>query len=220
MTNAKIQLYDYFRSSAAYRVRIALNLKNINYNTIAVDLTKQSGENWSEKYLNINPQGFVPALHDADSLLTQSLAIIEYLDEKYPGSPLLPISINKRALARSMAQLICCDIHPLDNLRVLDYLRNELSCDKSTIDTWYCHWITQGCQAIETLLHKREKSFLFCYGDSPSIADICLIPQLYNAKRFNCDTSQFPLLNAIESNCNALLAFENALPENQIDSKH
>ncbi|VAW98410.1 Maleylacetoacetate isomerase @ Glutathione S-transferase, zeta [hydrothermal vent metagenome] len=220
MNSTKIQLYSYFRSSAAYRVRIALNLKNIHYETIAVDLTKEGGENWKKQYLKINPQGFVPALHHNELLLTQSLAIIEYLEEKYPTPSISPMDISNRALSRAMAHLISCDIHPLNNLRILDYLRSELSCDKSTIDKWYCHWITQGCQAVEELLRDRSSEYRFCYGDAPSFADICLVPQLYNAKRFHCDTSQYHLIDTIVTNCNSLSAFQNAAPENQADVKH
>ncbi len=220
MNNDSIKLYSYFRSSAAYRVRIALNLKKIDYDTIPISLTKHGGENWSPQYLNINPQGLVPALLCNGVHMTQSMAIIEYLEEKYPSPSLLPSDISERALSRAMAYLITNDIHPLNNLRVLSYLKNDLSCKPNDVDSWYCHWIAEGFFAIEKLLQKRTSQTRYCYGDQPTYADLCLIPQLYNAKRFNCDLAQYPTLRSIEKICNELSAFKNAAPENQIDFKN
>ncbi len=219
MNQKEIKLYSYFRSSAAYRVRIALNLKNINYTTISISLTKHGGENWSPHYLNINPQGFVPALFSDGILITQSMAIIEYLDEKYPITPLLPKNITERALSRAMAHLICDDIHPLNNLRVLNYLKTNFSDKAKAVNNWYCHWISEGLNAIEKLLQKRTTQTSYCYGEQPTIADLCLIPQIYNAKRFNCDLSQYPIVLSINTLCNELVAFKHAAPENQVDFK-
>lgn len=219
MSSNIIKLYSYYRSSAAYRVRIALNLKHIDYQIIAVHLTKEGGENWKKEYMDINPQGFVPALNDGITTITQSLAIIEYLEEKFPKPPLLPSSPSKRALCRGLAQIICSDIHPLDNLRVLDYLKDEFSCTQAAVDTWYCYWIHQGLHAFETQLAKRTTQSSFCCGELPGMADICLIPQLYNAKRFNCDISAFPIITQIGIICNELNTFKHAQPESQADAE-
>jgi len=215
---SKLTLYTYFRSTAAYRVRIALNLKKLSYTPHSIHLVRDGGEQHSRQYLNINPQGLVPTLVDGDTTVTQSIAIIEYLEERYPAPPLLPEAAALRAQVRAVAQQICCDIHPLNNLRVLNYLRTEMQLDESVRHDWYQHWITEGLRALERLLtcDGRHQSHC-CFGDTPTIADLCLIPQLYNARRFSCDTRNYPTLLKIDEHCMTLTAFQQAAPENQPD---
>jgi len=211
-------LYTYFRSTAAYRVRIALNLKALIYNTHFIHLAKNGGEQHSVGYRNINPQGLVPTLIDNGSTLTQSLAIIEYLEERYPSPTLLPDSATSRAQVRSLAQQICCDIHPLNNLRILNYLRTEMQQNDEARHQWYQHWISEGLTAIEQQLTRAgEHQSLCCVGDTPTIADLCLIPQLYNARRFSCNTDDYPTLIKIDEHCMTLDAFQQASPEKQPD---
>lgn len=215
---SKLTLYTYCRSTAAYRVRIALNLKKLDYTPHFVNLKKDGGEQHSAQYREINPQGLVPMLIDCDARVTQSLAIIEYLEERQPSPSLLPSTPLLRAQARSLAQQICCDIHPLNNLRVLSYLRTEMQQDEGARHHWYQHWVAEGLTALEQQLtqHGKHQSH-YCVGDAPTIADLCLIPQLYNARRFNCDTSQYPTLNRIEDHCMTLTSFQQAAPEHQPD---
>jgi maleylacetoacetate isomerase len=213
-----MKLYDYFRSSAAYRVRIALNLKGIAAERAYVHLRK--GEQRSEDYLRMNPQGLLPALvTDDGTVLTQSLAIIEYLDETVPSPPLLPKTAIERARVRSLAQAIACDIHPIDNLRVLRYLLNTVGVEEAQKDAWYKYWIDVGLEALEALVARDPATGLFCHGDAPTLADICLVPQLSNARRTDLDLSPYPTLLRIDANCQALPAFADAAPSKQPDSE-
>ena len=207
-------LYDYFRSSASYRVRIALNLKQVAYVKTPINLVK--GEQASQDYKHLNPQGLVPALHDEEQVIYQSLAICEYLDEKFESHPLLPKNdLQGRAYVRALANTIACDIHPLNNLRVLKYLENTLDVDQAKKMEWYSHWLISGLEAIEETIKNHPYSGAFCYADTPSLADITLIPQLYNAKRFNIDYSHLTNICEIERNCLALTAFINAHPDHK-----
>ena len=211
-----IKLFSYWRSSAAYRVRIALNLKELDHEIVPVNMIKDGGEQHSEEYTSINPQGLVPTLYDDTVTLTQSLAILEYLEEKYPSPSLLPEGVTTRAFARQIAQTIACDIHPLDNLRVLKYLSNTLSVSDREKDTWYQHWIIKGFDALETWLQTQTGPY--CLGNEVTIADVCLIPQMYNAHRFNVPLQNYPRLLKIEDACLKLEAFDQASPENQADA--
>ena len=204
-------LYDYFRSSAAYRVRIALNLKRIEYESRQVDLRED--EQNSAAYRALNPQGLVPMLEIDGHRLTQSLAIINYLDLKFPNQPLLPASGAERAHVVAMAMTIACDIHPLNNLRVLKYLKNELGHSQDEIDRWYAHWIGEGLPALESMAASHAGKFLF--GDAPTGADVCLIPQLFNARRYNVPLGDYPTLLRAEANANALDTFAAAHPDKQ-----
>jgi maleylacetoacetate isomerase len=210
-------LYSYFRSSAAFRVRIALNLKNLDYEIRPVHLLKNGGEQFKDDYLALNPQGRVPVLVENNQILTQSSAIIEYLEEVYPDPPLLPADPIARAYVRSLAQLIACDIHPVNNLRVLNYLKDALDYDRK--QAWYSHWIQEGFTALEQLLQKSGYAERFCFGDTPGMADVFLIPQVYNARRFECEMKSFPLITGIYRNCMQETAFANAAPENQPDAE-
>ncbi|CAA9892654.1 putative maleylacetoacetate isomerase [Candidatus Methylobacter favarea] len=212
-----IVLYSYFRSSAAYRVRIALNLKNIDYEIRPVHLLKHGGEQFKADFLALNPQGRVPVLVVQNTVLTQSSAIIEYLEEAHPSPPLLPADAMDRAWVRSLAQLIACDIHPLNNLRVLNYLKDSLNHDHK--EAWYRHWIQEGFTALEQLLQNSAYSGQYCFGATPGLADAFLIPQVYNALRFNCDMNNFPLINDIYQHCLQETAFLNAAPEHQPDAE-
>jgi maleylacetoacetate isomerase len=204
-------LYDYWRSSAAYRVRIALNLKGVDYDTRPVDL--REGEQQSADYRALNPQGLVPMLEIDGQKLTQSLAIINYLDLRYPNQPLIPASAAERAHVVAMALAVACDIHPLNNLRVLKYLKNELGHSQDEIDAWYRHWIEEGFPALEAMAAPQAGKFLF--GDAPTGADVCLVPQLYNARRFDVPLDAYPTLLRAEENANKLDAFVRAHPDNQ-----
>lgn len=210
-------LYGYFRSSAAYRVRIALNLKGLAHDQAPVNLVK--GEQRGEEYLARNPQGLVPALITDDGVrLTQSLAICEYLDERYPDPALLPADAAGRARVRALAQSVACEIHPLNNLRVLKYLTGELGLDETAKMTWYRHWIAEGFAALEAQLSREAGSGDFCHGDTPGLADLCLVPQVFNAERFECDLATYPRIRRIVANCRALDAFARAAPEAQPDA--
>ena len=204
-------LYDYWRSSAAYRVRIALNLKGVDYESRQVDL--RADEQKSGEYRALNPQGLVPMLEIDGRRLTQSVAIINYLDLKYGIQPLLPASAAERAHVVAMAMAVACDIHPLNNLRVLKYLKNELGHSQDEIDAWYVHWIAEGLPALETMAAPRAGKFLF--GDAPTGADVCLIPQLYNARRFDVSLGDYPTLLRADENANQLEAFAAAHPDRQ-----
>jgi maleylacetoacetate isomerase len=210
-------LYSYFRSSAAYRVRIALNLKNIDYEIRPVHLLKNGGEQCKADYLAINPQGRVPVLVVQNTVLTQSSAIIEYLEEAFPDPPLLPANTFERAYVRSLAQIIACDIHPLNNLRVMGYLKVMLKNDFE--QAWRIHWIQEGFTAIEQLLQNNDYWGRFCFGDTSGMADVFLIPQVYNALRIGCEMKRYPMINAIYDNCIQETAFLNAAPENQPDAE-
>lgn len=213
-----MQLYGYFRSSAAYRVRIALNLKGSAYRQTVRHLRK--GEQRDPAFLALNPQGLVPALETDDgTVLTQSLAIIEYLDETCPQPPLLPDDPLGRARVRSLAQLIACEIHPLNNLRVLKYLKAPLGHEQTTIDTWYRHWVVTGFEALEQRLAGEAATGAFCHGDRPTLADVCLVPQVANARRFDCDLAPYPTIRRIDARCLELPAFRDAAPERQPDAE-
>jgi maleylacetoacetate isomerase len=209
-------IYDYFRSSAAYRVRIALNLKGLTPERRSIHLGQ--GAQREAAYKAINPQGFVPYLVEDDFALSQSLAIIEYLDEKYPEPPLLPQSLVARARARQIAQIVACDIHPLNNSRILSYLSNDLNVTDAVKTQWVCGWIHDGFVAIESLLADRTTQTKFCVGDTPTLADICLIPQVTNANRFHCAMDKFPLIMTVYENAMALAAFDLAQPAKQPDA--
>jgi maleylacetoacetate isomerase len=208
---ARPVLYEYYRSSAAYRVRIALNLKGVEYESRPVNLVES--EQRSDEYRALNPQGFVPMLEIDGQRLTQSLAILGYLDQRYPNQPFLPTAAADRAHVVAMAALVACDIHPLNNLRVLRYLRNELGHSQEEIDSWYRHWISEGLPALEELAVRTAGQFL--YGDAPTGADICLVPQLYNARRFNVPLDDYPTLLRADENANKLEAFAAAHPDRQ-----
>ncbi|WP_336885089.1 maleylacetoacetate isomerase [Candidatus Methylomicrobium oryzae] len=212
-----ITLYSYFRSSAAYRVRIALNLKNIHYLIRPIHLLKHGGEQFDPDYLALNPQGRVPVLVVKDRVLTQSSAIIEYLEEVYLEPPLLPADPLDRAYVRSLTQLIACDIHPLNNLRVLNYLKENHRLEDKT--GWYRHWLREGFDALEKLLLNKGKKGRFCFGDTPGMADAFLVPQVYNGLRFDCGVSDFLLISDIYWNCMQERAFIEAAPENQPDAE-
>ncbi|HEV2595203.1 MAG TPA: maleylacetoacetate isomerase [Sphingomicrobium sp.] len=204
-------LYDYWRSSASYRVRIALNLKGIDYEIRQIDL--REGEQKSADYRSINPQGLVPMLEIDGHRLTQSVAIINYLDLRHPNPPLLPVLAAERAHVVAMAMAIACDIHPLNNLRVLKYLKDELGHSQDEIDRWYAHWIEEGLPGLEAMAAPRSGKFLF--GDGPTGADVLLVPQLYNARRYNVPLDSYPTLLRAEENADKLEAFAAAHPDRQ-----
>jgi maleylpyruvate isomerase len=211
-----VKLYTYFRSSAAYRVRIVLNLKDLVSETIPIHLRKEGGIHRKPEYRTLNPQMRVPALKlDSGDVLTQSLAIIEYLEEIHPQPPLLPHDPVARAKVRALAQLIACDIHPLNNLAPLLYLKNELGHDQASIDAWYHHWIAEGFAALESMMGTGPYSF----GSAVTLADACLVPQVYNARRMNVPLDRFPKIVAADTACAELAAFEKARPENQPDAE-
>ena len=208
--------YTYFRSSAAYRVRIALNLKGIAADAIPIHLTKDGGRQHSAEFRAVNPHGRVPALAlDGGEILTQSLAIIEYLDEVHPKPPLLPPDPIQRAKVRAFAQVIACDIHPLNNLVALQYLRRTLKHEQPEIDTWYHHWVIQGFETLEATI----KPGPYAFGGEVTIADICLVPQVFNARRLKVPLDKFPKLVAVDAACQKLPAFDKARPENQPDAE-
>lgn len=208
-----MKLYSYFRSSAAYRVRIALNLKAIDHKLAIVNLLKS--EQLREDYLATNPQGLLPALETDDGVLAQSLAILEWLDETYPHSPLITGTAWQKAQIRNLSFAIACDIHPVNNLRVLKYLSSELGVNDEAKNKWYRHWIEVGFEKIELMLNKNDD---YCFGNQPTLADICLVPQVFNAIRFNVDMSAYPKIAAIYEHCNKLAAFNDAAPQNQPDA--
>ena len=211
-----MKLYSYFRSSAAYRVRIALNLKGLPAEIVPVHLVKNGCEQFCADYRQPNSSELVPTLIDDTFALSQSLSILEYLDEKYPEPALLPKQIQQRALIRAFSQNIACDIHPLNNLRVLQYLQNVFALSEGEKSTWYKHWIELGMRSLEAQL--TESNGQFCFGEQATFADCCLIPQVYNAKRFNIDVSAFPKIESIYQHCMTLDAFQQAAPEAQIDA--
>lgn len=216
-----MKLYGYWRSSAAYRVRIALNLKQISAEMLSVHLVKNGGEQHSVQFAQLNPQELVPALLveddiGAEQVLTQSMAILEYLEELYPQTPLLPSKAIEKAKVRAMALAIACEIHPLNNLRVLQHLSSELNLDEAGKKAWYQHWVTTGFDAIEKMIERDGGQY--CYGDSITLADVCLVPQVYNAKRFDIDLSRYPNIERVWLSCNILPAFAKAAPEVQDDA--
>ncbi|HEX3969722.1 MAG TPA: maleylacetoacetate isomerase [Stellaceae bacterium] len=214
-----MKLYGYFRSSAAFRVRIALNFKGLDYEQAFIHLRK--GDQRSAAYLGLNPQGLVPALIAEDgAVLTQSLSIIEYLEEIRPDPALLPRDSVARARVRSLAEAIACDIHPIDNLRVLQYLSRQFGHKEPDIETWFNHWIALGFEGIEKTLASDGKAGKFCHGDTPGLADICLVPQVVNARRYpSFDLGRYPTIMRINENCLKVAAFERAMPENQPDAE-
>ncbi|HEY5808550.1 MAG TPA: maleylacetoacetate isomerase [Povalibacter sp.] len=211
-----MKLYTFFRSSAAFRARIALNLKGLQFDSIPKAFAKN--EHRAPDYLALNPQGLIPALEDDGVVLSQSLAIIEYLDERFPAPPFLPADPLGRARVRSMALAIACDIHPLNTLRVLNYLRGELQQDDAGVNRWYRHWVTEGFAGLEQQVRTYTSARRFCYVDALSLADICLVPQMFNARRFNTDLTPFPTLVAISTHLESLPAFADARPEVQPDA--
>lgn len=214
-----MKLYTFFRSSASFRVRIALNLKNLSYDQIPVHLRRGGGEQFTASYQNINPQALVPTLEDDGRYLIQSLAIVEYLEEKYPIPPLLPKAAADRALVRSMALVIACEVHPIQNLRVLNYIKKEYQQNDEQVNRWAQHWIELGLAALEQMIGAQTARGHFCFGDTPTFADICLVPQLANARRFGCDLCRYPKILSIEKACIAIPAFANAAPEKQPDAE-
>ena len=211
-----MKLYSYFRSSAAYRVRIALNLKGLPYEMVPIHLTKDGGRQHTPEFRAVNPQARVPALElSSGEVLTQSLAIIEYLDDIHPGPPLLPAAALGRAKSRAIAQMIACDIHPLNNLIALQYLRRQLKHEQPEIDAWYHHWIVEGFTALETMLAPGP----YACGTHVTLADICLVPQVANARRLKVPLDKFPRITGVDAACMKLPAFDKARPENQPDAE-
>jgi maleylacetoacetate isomerase len=207
-----MKLYTYFRSSAAYRVRIALNLKQVPYDPVAVNLLK--GEHATESYASVNPQRRVPALDIGETVLLQSPAILEYLDETYPEPPLLPVGAVARARVRAVCALIACDIHPLNNAGTLAYLKQRLGQDRAGVDAWYAHWVRQGFDAIERMLEPGP----FAFGSRPTLADVYLVPQVFNARRFNVPLDPYSRIAAVDEACGTLEAFQAAAPDRQPDA--
>ncbi|HEX5754784.1 MAG TPA: maleylacetoacetate isomerase [Arenimonas sp.] len=218
MSAGELKLFSYWRSSAAYRVRIALNLKGLAYETVPVHLLKDGGEQHRPEFAEINPQELVPVLEHGHRTLRQSLAIIEYLDETWPTNPLMPATARDRQRVRALAQLVACDIHPLNNLRVMQFLEREFSMPQAERDLWTRHWLQVGLQALEASLFDNPGTGSFCEGESPTMADCCLVPQVYNARRFEIDLEPFPTIRRIEAECLALDAFDLARPEKQPDA--
>ena len=218
MASEGLRLYSYWRSSASYRVRIALNLKGIAYDLVPVNLAG-SGEQHSAEYHMLNPQELVPVLIDGERIIRQSQAIIEYLDETYDGeAKLLPAIARDRARVRAVAQAIACDIHPLNNTRVMHYLEHEFNVPQVERERWTRHWISEGFSAIEALLGDNSSTGIYCEGDEPTLADIFLVPQVYNARRWSVDMTPFPLIRRINDSCLRLEEFDRARPENQPDA--
>jgi maleylpyruvate isomerase len=205
-----MKLYNFFRSGTSHRLRIALNLKGLGYDYVAVDLRKN--EHQGEAFKSLNPQGLVPALVDGDQVLTQSVAIIEWLEERYPTPALLPTDVNDRAHVRALAAIVGCDIHPVNNKRILDTLRASFGADDAAINLWCGTWIGDGFDAYEALLAADTRRAGFSFGSTPGLADAYLIPQIESARRFKVDLGRWPLIMAVEANCNALEAFQKAAP--------
>ena len=215
---AELLLYSYWRSSSAYRVRIALNLKGIQYRQKFVHLVREGGEQHKTEYREVNPLGLVPALVHEDQTIVQSMAICEYLEETFTEIPLLPVNPAARARVRTIAQSITSEIQPLNNLAVMHYLKNEMHQDDAAIKAWYAHWITRGFSALESWLSTPD-SGLYCHGDDPTLADCFLVPQVYNAERFSCDLEFYPNIRRIAAQCRSLAAFDAAAPDNQADAE-
>jgi maleylpyruvate isomerase len=211
-----MQLHNFFRSGTSHRLRIALNLKGLSYDYVAVDLRKN--EHSGAAFKALNPQGLVPALVDGDNVLTQSVAIIEWLEERYPSPALLPTDINDRAHVRALAAIVGCDIHPVNNKRILDTLRASFGADDASINQWCGKWISDGFDAYEAMLAADTRRAGFSFGSAPTLADAYLIPQMESARRFKVDLARWPLIMAVEANCNALEAFQKAAPTAQPDA--
>ena len=214
-----MKLYTFFRSSASYRVRIALNLKGLDYEQAPIHLRRGGGEQLKPAYKAINPQALVPALEDDGQIFSQSLAIIEYLEERYPKPPLLPSDAAERAVVRSMALLIACEVHPIQNLRVLKHLKSDHKQSDDDTIRWARHWINLGFSALEQMIVSLTEQGAFCFGKTPTMADLCLVPQLANARRFGVDLGSHPKLLAIEAACMSLPPFAKAAPERQPDAE-
>jgi maleylacetoacetate isomerase len=214
-----LKLHTYFRSSAAFRVRIALNLKALEYTAVPVHLLRGGGQQHEPAYVELNPTALLPTLEDGALTVAQSLAIIEYLDETHRAPPLLPADAPGRARVRALALSIACDIHPLNNLRVLRYLKATLDIDEQRRDEWYRHWVTIGFTALERMLAAGSATGPYCHGAAPTMADCCLVPQVFNAKRMHCALDDYPVLMRIHDNCMALDAFRRATPELQPDAE-
>jgi maleylpyruvate isomerase len=211
-----LQLHNFFRSGTSHRLRIALNLKGLDYQYVVVDLRKE--EHLGAAFKALNPQGLVPALVDGEQVLTQSPAIIEWLEERYPASPLLPANLDDRARVRALAALVGCDIHPINNRRILEYLRKTLGCDEAAVLAWCATWINAGFEALETMLAADKQRGAFCFGNTPTLADVYLVPQIESARRFNVDMTPFPTLVSIDQACARLDAFQKAAPSAQPDA--
>ena len=219
MASESMKLYSYWRSSAAFRVRIALNLKGLPYEIVPVHLIEGGGVQHQPDYCKLNPQQMVPVLVDGERVIRQSMAIVEYLEEAYEGGrKLMPVNPRERARVRGLAQIVACDIHPLGNLRVLQYLEREFNTPQVERERWTQHWMSEGFVAFERLLADNPSTGLFCEGDEPTLADICLVPQVYNAQRWSVDMSGFPLIRRINAECLKVDAFMQARPENQPDA--
>ncbi len=214
-----VKLYSYWRSSAAYRVRIALNIKGIEYDTVPVSLAPGDGEHRIDPYLALNPQGLVPFFEDGNVAIGQSMAILEYMEEIYPGTSLLPLGSEGRGQVRAFCNSICCDIHPLNIPRVLNYLKASMDADSDQRAAWYAHWVHEGFRSAELFAKRYSAQQQFVYGNSVSVADACLVPQVYNARRFNVPLDDFPILNSIVDACNKLPTFKAAAPEMQPDAR-
>jgi maleylpyruvate isomerase len=214
-----MKLYSFFRSSAAYRVRIALNLKGAPFDYVAKHLAKDGGEHKRADYLAINPQGFIPALEHDGALITQSIAIVEYLDEVFPTPSLLPKSPIDRAIVRAMSLLVACDIHPLNNLRVLNYLKSPLGQGSDAIAAWYKHWIDEGFAALEKLIAKHSQASRYCFGDAVTMTDVLLVPQVANSRRYQMDLAPYPTLQKVVAHLESLPEFLAARPEVQPDAE-
>jgi maleylacetoacetate isomerase len=214
-----MKLYTYFRSSAAYRVRIALNLKGLQYEAVPVHLVRGGGEQLSASYRNINPSASVPTLQDERGTLTQSMAILEYLEETHRDVPLLPADPLGRARVRELCQIIACDIHPLGNLRVLRYLVHQMGVSDEVKTEWYRHWVADGLAALEAHLARDPGTGDFCHGETPTLADCFLVPQAFNAQRFEIDLAPFPNIARINTTCSQLPAFQHAHPSQQPDAE-
>jgi maleylpyruvate isomerase len=214
-----MKLYSYFRSSAAYRVRIALNLKGLDYDYAPIHLLRDGGEQLKPAYRAVNPDGIVPALVDGDDVLTQSLAIIEYLEETHPEPALLPKSPSDRAFVRSVAMQVACEIHPLDNLRVLKYLKHTVKVPDEAKDAWYRHWVEVGFDSLEKRLAADKRVGALTFGDTPTVADLCIVPQVFNARRFGIDVSAYPTIERIADHAASIDAFARAAPGVQPDAE-
>lgn len=218
MATDRLRLYSYWRSSAAYRVRIALNLKELQYEQIAVNLAKDGGEQHLPDFKSVNPQELIPVLLHGERVIRQSMAIVEYIEETFDGPRLLPVTARERARARGLAQVVACDIHPLNNLRVQQYLEREFRVPQDERDLWVRHWIKLGFDTLEELLTTNPSTGDFCEGDAPSLADICLVPQVYNALRFKLPLDAYPTIRRIYDTCLKDPAFDAARPEKQPDA--
>jgi maleylacetoacetate isomerase len=216
--DADLVLFDYWRSSAAYRVRIALHLKGLPFEQRFVNLAPGDDQQHSPAYRQVNPQGLVPSLQCAGRTITQSMAICEFLEEAFPALPLLPAEPGQRARVRALAGVVACDVHPVNNLRVQQYLRGRLGVETSGVLEWMSHWMAAGFAAIEQLLSGSDETGAYCHGDLPGLADCFLVPQVYNAERFDCDLAPYPLVREITQNCRVHPAFVAALPEHQPDA--